>query len=172
MTAPLAPEMIYRIVTDYEGVQDAFADRIEDINVPLTEVDAVAGMTRGNMQKLLVKSDAKWAREFGWKTLGDALKGTGMVLAFILDDEKFAPIKAQMTRRKSNSPRNLGQIRMKWLLTPKKASKLRKTWWASLSDAQKKRIQRKAQKGQAAARRRARKDREQAARKSAQQVTA
>src|SRR5471032_3194016 len=94
--------MIYRVVTDYEGVQDAFADRIEDINVPLTEVDAVAGMTRGNMQKLLVKSDAKWAREFGWKTLGDALRGTGMVLAFILDDERFAPIKAQMMQRKSS----------------------------------------------------------------------
>lgn len=98
--ASLPPGTIFRIVTDYDGVKDAFADRIEDIDVPLTEIDAVAGMTRGQMQKLLVKSDAKWAREFGWKTLGDALKGTGMVLAFILDDERFAPIKAQMGRRK------------------------------------------------------------------------
>jgi hypothetical protein len=153
VTAPLAPEMIFRVVTDYEALQDAFADRIEDLNVPLTEVDAVAGMTRGNMQKLLVKSDAKWAREFGWKTLGDALKGTGMVLAFILDDEKFAPLKAQMMKRKSHSPRIAGKTRAKWLFTKNKAREMGKRRFSMMTDSQRKRHQRKAQRAQAASRR-------------------
>jgi hypothetical protein len=98
--ASLPPGVLFRLVRDYEGVKEAFADRIEDLAVPLTEVDAAGGMTRGNMQKLLSDSDAKWAREFGWQSLRKALDVTGMVLAFILDDERFAPIKAQMMRRK------------------------------------------------------------------------
>lgn len=140
----IAPEMIYRIVTDYEGVQDAFSDRIEDINVPLTEIDAVAGMTRGNMQKLLVKSDAKWAREFGWKTLGDALRGTGMVLAFILDDEKFAPLKKQMMQRKSNKLAKAGSIAPRWLFRPKKAREMARKRLMMLTAGQRKRLARKA----------------------------
>jgi hypothetical protein len=153
MTIPLAPEMIYRIVTDYEGVQDAFADRIEDINIPLTEVDAVAGMTRGNMQKLLVKSDAKWAREFGWKTLGDALKGTGMVLAFILDDEKFAPLKAQMMRRKSNIRTNVRSKQPTWLFTRSKSLKMLAKRWSNVSPEQRKKLAKKMGKASGKSRR-------------------
>lgn len=103
MTVPLAPEMIYRVILDYEGLQEGFADRIEDLNVPLTEVDAAGELTRGNAQKLLCKSDAKWARQFGWESLGKMLKGTGLALALIVDDERFAPIKAQMVKRKQNT---------------------------------------------------------------------
>jgi phytoene dehydrogenase-like protein len=98
--ASLPPGTVFRLVTDLEGMKEAFRDRIEDLNVALTEVDFASGMTRGNMQKLLSESDAKWAREFGWKTLGKALDGTGMVLAFIIDDERFASTKAQMVKRK------------------------------------------------------------------------
>jgi hypothetical protein len=103
--APLAPEMIYRVVMDLEALQDAFADRIEDLGVALTEVDAAVGLTRGNAQKLLSKSDAKWAREFGWKTLGAMLKGTGLKLVLIVDDEKFAPVMAQMVKRRRKQKR-------------------------------------------------------------------
>lgn len=100
MTGLLHHDVIYRIVTDYEGLLDGFADRIEDLNVPLTEVDAAADLTRGNAQKLLSKSDAKWARQFGWESLGKMLKGTGLALALIEDDERFAPVKAEMATRK------------------------------------------------------------------------
>jgi hypothetical protein len=162
MSTQIAPEMIYRVVTDYEGVQDAFADRIEDINVPLTEVDVVAGMKRGNMQKLLVKSDAKWAREFGWKTLGDALRGTGMVLAFILDDEKFAPIKAQMMKRKAKMRPN-GSIKPpKWLITSKRSAVMQTLRNQKLTERQRHTIAKRAAQIRW---RRAK------ARKSAQQVT-
>jgi hypothetical protein len=99
--ATLPPGTIFRIVDDYESLKEAFADRIFDLGVALTEIDAVSGMTRGNMQKLLSDSDQKWAREFGWKSLNKALRGTGMMLAFIIDDdEKFAALKAQMQKRR------------------------------------------------------------------------
>jgi len=96
----LHPDQIYRLITDYEALQDGFADRIEDLNVPLTEVDVAGELTRGNTQKLLVKSDAPWARQFGWESLGKMLKGTGLALALIIDDERFAPIKAEMQQRR------------------------------------------------------------------------
>jgi hypothetical protein len=102
--AALPPGTIYRIVTDLEALQDGFVDRIQDLGVAFTEVDAAVGLTRGNVQKLLSKSDAKWCREFGWKSLGKMLKGTGLQLALIVDDERFAPIKAQMMRRKVKRP--------------------------------------------------------------------
>lgn len=100
--AALPPGTVFRLVTDLDGIKEAFLDRIEDLNIPLTEVDAVAGMTRGNMQKLLSKnSNTTWSREFGWKSLHKALKGTGMVLAFIVDDEKFSPIRERMQQRRA-----------------------------------------------------------------------
>src|SRR5450432_855044 len=98
--ATLSPGTLFRIVDDYEGVKEAFADRVEDLGVALTEVDAAVGLTRGHAQKLTSNSNAKWARQFGFVSLGKMLKGTGMKLAFIIDDEKFAPINAQMAQRK------------------------------------------------------------------------
>src|SRR5450631_437863 len=102
--APLAPEMIYRVVMDLEALQDAFVDRIMDLGVSLIEIDAAGGLTRGNAQKLLSKSDAKWCREFGGKSLGKMLKGTGLKLVLIVDDVRFGPIKEQMVRRKLKQP--------------------------------------------------------------------
>jgi hypothetical protein len=67
--ASLPPGAIYRIVTDLEALQDGFADRIADLDVAMTEVDEAGGLTRGNCQKLLVKSDAKWSRTLGLKSL-------------------------------------------------------------------------------------------------------
>jgi len=151
----LHPDQIYRIFDDYEGLQDGLADRVEDLNVPLTEVDAAGGMTRGNMQKGLSKSDGSWTREFGWKTLKGALKGTGLVLALIVDDERFAPIKAAMQQRKLRSrPSIAGSKRPAWLFTKKKAREMGKKRMLSMSPAQLIRHQRKAGKASAAARRR------------------
>ena len=103
--AMLPPGTLFRIVTDLEALKEAFADRIAALDVPLTEIDEAGGMTRGNMQKLLSDSGAKWAREFGWKSLGKALQGTGLALAVIIDDERFSSIKAQMQKRKLRQQR-------------------------------------------------------------------
>jgi hypothetical protein len=100
----LPPGAIYRIVTDLEALQDGFADRIADLDVAMTEVDEAGGLTRGNCQKLLVKSDAKWSRTLGLKSLEKMLRGTGLVLALIVDDARFDPIKSQMVKRKMKRP--------------------------------------------------------------------
>ena len=57
--ATLPPGTIFRLVTDYQGVKDAFADRVEDLGVSLVEIDAVSGLTRYHMQKLISNSNAK-----------------------------------------------------------------------------------------------------------------
>jgi hypothetical protein len=153
MTA-LQPDQIFRICWDYEALQDGFADRIEDLNVPLTEVDAAGELTRGNAQKLLCKSDAKWARQFGWESLGKMLKGTGLVLALIVDDERFAPIKATMqTRKLRPRPANAGSKRPTWLFTRKKASEMGTKRMLCMTPLQRKRLARRAGKASARARR-------------------
>src|SRR5205085_9844902 len=151
----LQPDQIFRVILDYEALQDGFADRIEDLNVPLTEVDAAGELTRGNAQKLLCKSDAKWARQFGWESLGKMLKGTGLVLALIVDDARFAPIKAQMqTRKMAPRPANAGSKRPTWLFTRKKAREMGKKRFSLMSPKELKRHQRRAGKASAMARRR------------------
>jgi hypothetical protein len=140
----ISPEMIYRVILDYEALQDGFADRIEDLNVPMTEVDAGGGLTRGNAQKLLVKSDAKWARQFGWESLGKMLKGTGLALALIVDDERFAPIKAEMAQRKTRERSKMlppGSIRLlNGKITHKTSIKLQLLRNQKLSSRQRSRI--------------------------------
>jgi hypothetical protein len=154
MSVPLQPDMIYRVILDYEGLQDGFADRIEDLNVPLTEVDAAGDLTRGNTQKLLVKSDAPWARQFGWESLGKMLKGTGLALALIVDDERFAPIKAEMQQRRMRPRSMLRQVPPKWLFTPQKARKMGKKRWDGVPPEQRSRIMKKVRKAAKAKHRR------------------
>lgn len=160
MTAP-APAMIddrfevFRIVTNYEALQEGFADRIDDLGTPFTEIDAAGGMTRGNVQKLLSKSDAKWAREFGWKTLGAMLAGTGLALALIVDDARFAPVRERLAKRKRrDKPAIAGSVRPTWLFKRKKAREMGKRRFALMSPAELKRHQRKAGKAGGLARRR------------------
>jgi hypothetical protein len=98
---------LYCIVDDYGALQDGFADRIEDLNVTLTEIDAVGGIARGWTQRRLQKMDpddfrpsaTRKCSQFAWKTLGQTLKATGLALALIVDDERFAPVKAKMVQR-------------------------------------------------------------------------
>jgi hypothetical protein len=92
---------LYRIVTDLEGLREAFVDRIDDLDVPMTEIDFAGQLTRGNCQKILCNSEAKWSRSFGWKSLAKMLQGTGMVIALIVDDKQFEPIRRQMQQRRA-----------------------------------------------------------------------
>jgi len=155
MSQPLHADQIYRIVLDYEGLQEGFADRIEDLNVPLTEVDAAGDLTRGNAQKLLCRSDAKWTRQFGWESLGKMLKGTGLALALIVDDERFAPVKAQMQTRKLRvRPANVSSKQPTWLFTKKKAREMGSKRMLCMTPLQRQRLARKAGKASARARRR------------------
>lgn len=163
MTAPSTPDSVekvgqyelYRVITDLEALQDGFLDRIDDLNSTLTEVDAASKLTRGNMQKLLCKSDAPWAREFGWKSLGAALTGTGMALVLVIDDQRFAPVKERLTTRKRPVVRAMvRRVRPKWLFTTQKASKSAKKRWESVPPEMRKRIMKKVSRAAARARKR------------------
>lgn len=150
----ISPDQIYRTFDTLEALKEVFLDRIDDMNVPLTEVDAAAGMTRGNMQKCLSNSDAKWARDFGWKTLQAACKGTGLILAAIVDDERFATIKEQMQLRKQPKRAMPRSTRPAWLFTREKAREMGKKRWSNLTPEERTRLARKAGKASGRARRR------------------
>lgn len=154
---------LYRVILDYEALQDGFADRIEDLNVTLTEVDAAAGMTRGQVQKLLRKlgpddfrpsAQRKYSRGFAWETLGKTLKGTGLALALIVDDERFAPVKAQMAKRERPNRSIVRTRRPKWLFTSEKARKISKTRWNAIPKELRAPMMKKAMRAAKAARRR------------------
>jgi|SRR6202034_620589 len=95
MNAP--PYELYRVITDYEALQEGFIDRVEDLNVPRGEVDAAGGFTPGHASKLLCSPPIKL---LGRESLGKMLKATGMALILAIDDQRFAPIKAQLVKRR------------------------------------------------------------------------
>lgn len=147
------PYELYRVVTDYEALQDGFADRIEDLNTTLTEIDSAAGLTNGHMQRLINTNPEAWrpkgkrrqSRQFAWKTLAAALKGTGMALVLVVDDERFATIKGQLAkRRRSRMPTNVSIKPPAWLITRENAVKMRALGVSALTPRQRKMIAKRA----------------------------
>lgn len=105
MTAPIRsmPELldgrfeIYRVVTDLEGIREGFIDRAEDLNVTRLALDEAGGLTSGHSAKILCTPPIK---NLGDISLPKMLKATGMALILVIDDERFAPVKAEMATRK------------------------------------------------------------------------
>lgn len=138
----------------YQMLQDSFNDRIEDMNATLEQIDMAGGFAKGNAQKLLCCSQQRWARTLGWESLGKMLKGTGTALVLVIDDERFAPLKAQMApRRRKREPANAGSKRPAWLITKEKAGKMATKRLLGLTPAQRKKLARKAGKASGRARR-------------------
>lgn len=158
MTAPIRnpePYELYRVVLDYEALVEGILDRIEDLNTPLEQIDMAAGFTRGNAQKLVGRGKSRLSRTFGWESLGKMLKGTGLALVLVTDDERFAPVKAMLTqRRRPREQANARCTRPAWLFTRDKAREMGKKRWSTLTPAQRKRLTRKAGKASARARKR------------------
>lgn len=154
---------VYRVILDYEALQDGFLDRIDDLNTTLEQIEISGNLTKGNVQKLLTKSSgtprngrrAPAKRTFGWESLGKMLNGTGLALMLVVDDARFAPIKEQLlARRKPRQPANARSTRPTWLFTKAKAREMGAKRWSTMSESQRKRLARKAGKASARARRR------------------
>jgi len=159
---------IFRIVTDYEALQDGFLDRIDDLNTTLSAIDGTGGFADGNAQKLLTKVGGAPKREcnkvtryaprkrsFGWESLGKMLKGTGLALVLVIDDERFAEVKEQLSKRaRPNMPAMAGMRRTRWLFKGEKAVKMGKRRFAMMTPAERKRHQRRAAKARWAKRHR------------------
>jgi hypothetical protein len=167
MTAPIRSMAdryeLYRVILDYEALQDGFLDRIDDLNTTLEQIDMAGGFTKGNAQKLLThcadrpnyERQRANKRTLGWESLGKMLKGTGLALVLVVDDDRFAPIKEQlMQRRRPRQQANARSTRPTWLFSKEKAREMGKKRWSTLTPAQRKKITRKAGKASARARRR------------------
>lgn len=146
---------LYRVILDYEALQDGFADRIDDLNTTLLQIDMAGGLLEGYTQKLLTKAPpergtdrhAKQRRTFAWDSLGKLLKGTGLALVLVVDDERFAPLKAQLAKRaRPRKPAIAGIPRPAWLFRKDKAREMGKRRFALMSDSERRRHQRKAAK--------------------------
>ena len=170
MTAPIRSQSeyeLYRVILDYEALQDGFLDRIDDLNTTLEQIDMAGEFTKGNVQKLLTKNpgraiarprdhrSASSRRTFGWESLSKMLKGTGLALVLVVDDERFAPIREQLAMRKRpRQPAIAGSTPPTWLFTKGRAREMGKKRFALMTEAQRKKLARKAGKASARARRR------------------
>lgn len=155
MNAP-TPYELYRVITDYEALQDGFLDRIEDLNTTM----ALPSFADGVVQKLLTKSAGRYVKEnrrssrkaslkrtFGWESLGKMLKDTGLALVLVVDDERFGPVKEQLAKRRRKAmPTNVSIKPPRWLISKKNAANMRALGVRSLSPQQRKRIAKKAAK--------------------------
>ena len=157
MTAPLAAMHdyeLYRVILDYEALQDGFLDRIDELD---TTMAAIPKFADGVVQKLLTKNPGKAIarkrdhrsasarRSFGWESLGKMLEGTGLALVLVIDDERFAPLKERLAKRR-RKPAMAGIVRPTWLFTKDKAREMGKKRFSTMNPAQCKRFQRKAAK--------------------------
>ena len=157
MGAPV-PELIegrfevYRIVTDMEALYEGFIDRVEDLGVTRLAVDEAGGFTGGHSAKILCTPPIK---HLGKISLPKMLKATGMALILVIDDERFAPVKAKMAKRKKHM-RAVARIRrVKGYFTKENAVKYGKKRWDGISPAVRKKIMHKVAKAGWIKRRRA-----------------
>lgn len=132
---------LYRVILDYEALQEAFIDRIEDLNVSRITIDEVGGFTGGHSSKLLCQPPIK---NLGPTSLAKMLKATGLVLIAVVDDERFAAVKAQMSPRKRPVQAKARIVRPAWLFTKEKAREMGKKRWAGMSPSKRSRLARKA----------------------------
>lgn len=146
----------YRIILDYEALQEAFLDRIEDLNTTIEQIEMAGEMGKNQLQKCLVKNPGKAIqrhrdhrhasnrRTFGWESLGKTLKGTGLALVLVVDDERFAPIRAELEQRKMPRKTELlsaGSMRLlKGKITRKTSQKMQEARNKKLSPQQRRRI--------------------------------
>lgn len=142
------PEMIdryelYRVVTDFDGLTEAFRDRVEELQVTQLSLDAAGGLQPGYSGKLLCMPAMK---SLGSKSLPQMLKATGMALVLVVDDLRFAEVKGQLAKRKRPMRAMVRRKLPTWLFRGEKASKMGKKCWEGISPEIRKKRMRKVAK--------------------------
>lgn len=150
MTAPLAPEMIdmlgrfavYGVANDYDSLIEFVRVRVHELQTTHESIDAVSGLHGGYSGKLLAPIPIK---SMGKISLGPMLQTLGLTLIVVRDDEQFAKIKDRLAKRKlPHQPSIAGSKLPVWLFRKKKAREMGKRRFSLMSEAQRKRHQRKA----------------------------
>jgi hypothetical protein len=152
---------VYRIVTDYEALREGFADRIQDLDAPLCAIDDAAGLTRGLTQKMLCTPPVK---NFGPKSLEGMLKATGLALVFVVDDERFAAVKANLIAKKRHDRMIIRRVKPKWLFTGEKVAEIQRKRWSGVPIDVRKKLMKKVGRARKAVRLAADRKRKRAAR--------
>ncbi len=133
----------YRVFTSLDGLREALVDRIEDLNISRGTVDEAAGLAPGYAGKLLCDPPMK---QLANGTIPKMLAATGMVLVAVIDDERFAEVKAGLMARKHNVRRVGRLIRIKGHFTKENAGKYSEMRWADVSPEMRRKTARKARK--------------------------
>lgn len=134
---------VFRVVTDMEALHEAFRDRVEDLQVTRIAVDVAGRLTPGYSSKLLCEPPMKL---LGLTSLPRMLKATGMALVLVIDDERFAPLKAKMAKRKRIVPPNGSIKKPAWLITREASQNMQVLRNKKLSPRQRRLIAKRAAK--------------------------
>jgi len=150
----------YRVITDLEALREVFVDRAEDLNISRVTIDEVGGLTPGYSSKLLCEPPMKPLTN---ETIPKMLKATRLVLIAVVEDERFAAAKAELSKRK-RKVRAVARIkRVKGHFTPENAAEYGKKRWEGIPEATRSRLARRAVNARHRAARRRRKLEEAAA---------
>ena len=141
--------------TDYDELRRALNQVREIRDISLERLDEITGASPYYFAHLLGPRPTK---RLGLQSLGWALGGLGVKGLLVTDQEALARVQGRYQARdaahlKSVQQGIAGSRRPKWLFTSKTASEMAKKRMSKLSDAQRKRLARKAGKASAKARR-------------------
>lgn len=131
MTAPIriTPEYeIYRVIAapsgnepadiSYETLLEGFYDRVEDLNTPRVEIDEAGDFAAGHSAAILAGN-----KMLGKTSLGKMLKATGLALVLVVDDARFAAVKARLVKRRRTVLPKASIKQPTWLFTRETAQK-------------------------------------------------
>lgn len=145
---------IYRVFTDREGLLDALRDRVDELQFARSQVDAAGKLTSGHAAKILCDPPIK---HLGDISIRKMLRGTGLVVALVKNDERFAEVRDRLGKRKrppmgkfaadrAREQPNGSSTHLPWLITSDSAHKMNVLRKRSLSEARRKSIAKKAGK--------------------------
>jgi hypothetical protein len=152
---------VYGVANDYEGMIDLVRLRLEELQTTHEQVDAVSGLHGGYTGKIVAPTPIK---SMGKVSMGPILQTLGLAFIVVRDDEQFAKIKDRLAKRirPRREPTNAGSARPTWLFTRSKAREMGKKRLSVMTEAQRKKHQRKAGIASGKARRRKARERERA----------
>jgi hypothetical protein len=99
MTA--APSRTIAEFNDYAGLVAAVRTRIAELNVPLEQLDEIAGLPTRYVSKIVGPA---MTRRFSMQSLAPLLGALGMKCIFIEDPEAITRFGSRLRRRMHNSP--------------------------------------------------------------------
>jgi hypothetical protein len=148
---------VYGVANDYDALIEFVRYRVEELQTTHESIDAAAKLQGGYSGKILAPTPIK---SMGKVSMGPMLQSLGLALIVVRDDAQFAAIKDRLAKReRPRQPSNAGTTRPRWLFTKRKAREMGKKRFSLMSDAERKRFQRKAGKASGKARRRKARDR-------------